>query len=506
VKSLRLAALVALFLGALVLAATPQASAGLFGHKKAAATPSPSPSALPTATPEPPSIAIPRLQARLKAHPTDRQAALELAGVYLSTGQAEQALSLTQQLLQAGNKDARIYYLDGYAQELVGNTGAALADFQSASDLDPTNVGILSQLADLYARSGKFDLAERVAKRAIVFHKKSSQAHVALGAVYADEQKFDKALAEFAIAQKLAPKDPTPSLQSARIYQQQKQIPKALAAIHSALAISPGDLDLLLFRASLYAAEHNDAKTVLAYDDAEYAATNDQDRVKVLMEKATYFTGEKKFPQALAIFQEALKKFPDSAVTHGAMGDYYAQQKDMKDARTQWLAALKIDPSNPAVLTRLSQDALDRHDVVDATGYLAKLVKVSPSAQSFAMLGQVYFYRKLYSKARIACEQSFQVDRQPDTLGCIAGADYQLHNYGEAAQIFDALDRNAPGFLDRQPDMLMVAAETYARNNDKAKAALAYRRVLRVVARNSPSYRQAIAGLKMLAKKPAAHR
>ncbi len=505
-RRLRLAALVAFFLGALVLAGTPQASAGLFGHKKAAATPSPSPSALPTATPEPPSIAIPRLLARLKAHPTDRQAALELAGVYLSTGQAEQALSLTQQLLQAGNKDARIYYLDGYAQELVGNAGAAIADFQNASDLDPTNVGILSQLADLYARSGKFNLAERVAKRAIVFHKKNAQAYVALGAVYAEEQKFDKALAQFAIAQKLDPKDPTPSLQSARIYQQQKQIPKALAAIHQALAISPSDLDLLLFRASLYAAEHNDAKTLLAYDDAEYAATNEDDRVKVLMEKATYLTGEKKFPQALAIFQEALKKYPDNAVTHGAMGDYYAQQKDLKDARAQWLAALKIDPNNPAVLARLSQDALNRHDVVAATSYLSKLVKVRPSAQSYAMLGQLYFYRKLYSKARVACEQSFQADRQPDTLGCIASADYHLHDYGEAAQIFDALDQNAPGYLDRQPDMLVVAAKSYAHNNEKPKAILTYRRVLRVAARNSANYRQAVAAIRALSKKPAARR
>jgi len=188
------------------------------------------------------------------------------------------------------------------------------------------------------------------------------------------------------------------------------------------------------------------------------------------------------------------------------MGDYYAQQKDMKDARIQWLAALKIDPKNPAVLARLSQDALDRHDVVAATTYLSSLVKVRPSAQSYAMLGQVYFYRKLYSKARVACEQSFQADRQPDTLGCIASADYHLHNYGEAAQIFDALDRNAPGYLDRQPDMLVVAAKTYAHNNEKPKAILAYRRVLRVVARNSASYRQAIAAIRSLSKKPASRR
>ncbi len=51
-------------------------------------TPSPSPSGtpapLPTATPEPPNIAIPRLEAKLKADPTDRDTAAELAGYYLS--------------------------------------------------------------------------------------------------------------------------------------------------------------------------------------------------------------------------------------------------------------------------------------------------------------------------------------------------------------------------------------------------------------------------------------
>ena len=62
---------------------TPSAQAGLFGSSKAAATPTPLPSALPTASPEPPSVAIPRLIAKLKANPTDQLSMAQLGAEYL---------------------------------------------------------------------------------------------------------------------------------------------------------------------------------------------------------------------------------------------------------------------------------------------------------------------------------------------------------------------------------------------------------------------------------------
>ena len=62
---------------------------------KSAATASPSPAPSPTATPEPLDKAIPRLEARLKESPDDRQAQMELAGAYLQAGRADLALPLT---------------------------------------------------------------------------------------------------------------------------------------------------------------------------------------------------------------------------------------------------------------------------------------------------------------------------------------------------------------------------------------------------------------------------
>lgn len=501
-KRYRFSAAVAFVLGLLLVLASPHANAGLFGKKKGPATPSPSPSALPTASPEPPSIVIPRLLARLKAHPTDRQAAMELAGAYLGVGRADLSLALTQQLLHNGNKSARIYYLDGYAQQQIGNNSAALKDFQNASNLDPTNVGILSQLANMYAENGHFKLAERIARRGVIFNKKDPQAYLTLGAIYADQQKFKEARAQFAQALVVAPTDPSALLQIARTYQQQKNIPSALASVKRALALDPRNLDILLFRASLYAAQKNDTKAALAFDDAEYAATTDNQRARVLIQKAAYFAGEKKYPQAKAIFQTALVTMPKSALLHGAFGDFYAQQKDMTDARVQWQAALALDPTNSAVLGRLAQDAVSQHNSVLATTYLTALVKAAPTAQSFAMLGQVYYFRHLYAKARAACESSFQVDREPDTLGCIAGSDYFLHDYGDAAQIFEAIDRNAPGFLDHQPDMLLVAAKSYAANRDRSKAIQTYQRLLRVLPKNSAGYRQVVADMHAIGAKP----
>ncbi|MBV9439413.1 MAG: hypothetical protein JOZ24_05430, partial [Candidatus Eremiobacteraeota bacterium] len=86
---------------------------------KASARPEPGPSASPTATPEPLDKAIPRLESRVKADPTDRAAATELAGDYLQMNRPDLSLPLTQRLLQTGSKTAQVYYFDGLAQNAM---------------------------------------------------------------------------------------------------------------------------------------------------------------------------------------------------------------------------------------------------------------------------------------------------------------------------------------------------------------------------------------------------
>jgi tetratricopeptide (TPR) repeat protein len=473
----------------------PSARAGLFGGSKASASPSPSPSpsALPTASPEPPSVAIPELEAKLKANPNDQDSMTQLAGVFLQINRPDLAATLTQHLLQMGDKNAQVFYLDGYAMEALNRTDAAISDLEQAENLDPSNIGVLEQLADLYLRSNRFTDAERIANRSMVLNKGDEESFQMMGAVYAAEQKFDDARAMFEQAATKAPKDPQPLFQIAQTYSAQDNIPIAVQSIDRALAVDPKNVQALVFKADLYARQHDDEKASNAYDDAIVAAPDDPSKVQIVIRKAAYFAQEKKSSQAETIFLQGIAQYPKVPEIYVGYGDFLAQQKDIEKAKQQWQMALSLNANDTDALTRLSQVALQQQKFSDGVGYLKRLTALQPDPTSFALLGQAYSFLHDYTDSKDACSKSFELARSPETLGCIAGADYELKNYKEAAQIFDVLDSNARGFLEQNPQLLYVAGKSYQQLNQRDKAVFAYKRLLPMVKKGTKQYNQ-IAG------------
>jgi tetratricopeptide (TPR) repeat protein len=488
-KRISLIALIALAFGLGIATTTPSAQAGLFGGGKSGTpSPSPSPSALPTASPEPPSIAIPRLTAKLKANPTDQLTMAQLAAEYLQVNRPDVAVQYTQHLLQLGDKTAQVFYYDALAQEQLGNGGAALADLEEASNLDPTNLGVLASLADLYIRAGRPNDAERIARRAVTFNKTDPGALMTLGSVYAAEQHFDDARAQFEAALALNPKDPAPLFQIATSYAQQDNIPLALQTIARALAIDPRNIQALVFKADLYGRQHDDARTSEAYDDAVVAAATDDQKVAIMIRKAAYFVQEKKDAQGVAIFVQMTQTFPKVAAGFAAFGDYYASVRQYDRAIAQWQSALAIDPNQSGALLGMGEVAMQSGRLNDSISYLRRYTQISPDAQGFAMLGQAYSRVRDYSGARDACGKSFEIQRSPATLSCVAGADFELRNYKEAAQIFDALNTGAHNFLDANPPLLYMAAKAYASSNQCSKAVAAYKRLLPMMKKGTKDY------------------
>jgi tetratricopeptide (TPR) repeat protein len=489
-KRFALLVLIAIGFALGIAATTPTAQAGLFGGKKPAGTPSPSPSpsALPTASPEPPSIAIPRLIAKLKANPNDQLAMAQLAAEYLQVNRPDITLQYTQHLLQMGDKTVQVFYYDGFAEEQLGNLAAATYDLEQASNLDPTNLGVLAQLTDVYIRTSRFNDAERIARRAVTFNKNEPGALETLGSVYAAEQHYDDARAQFEDAFALNQKDTGPLFQIATTYAQQDNLPMALQTMSRVLAIDPRNIQALVFKADLYARQHDDAHATEAYDDAVVAASTDDEKVAIMVRKAGYFIQEKKDAQGVAVLQQATTQFPKIPAGFVAFGDYYASQRQFDRAVTQWQAALALDPNSSGALLGLGEVAMQSGRLNDGISYLRHYTQVSPDAQGFALLGQAYSRVHDYSGARDACGRSFEIQRSPLTLGCVAGADFELKNYKEAAQIFDALDRAAKGFLDANPPLLYIAAKSYAGSNQCSKAVAAYKRLLPMMKKGTKDY------------------
>jgi tetratricopeptide (TPR) repeat protein len=469
-------------------ATTPAAQAGLFGGKSSTPSPSPSPSALPTASPEPANVAIPRLEAKLKANPNDQQSMAQLAAEFLQINRPDLAVQLSQHLLQIGDKTAQVYYFDGVGMEQLGNDRVGLYDFEQASNLDPTNLGVLAQLAEVYLKQNRPADAERVAKRGVTFNKTEPQALMTLGSVYAAEQKYDDARASFEQAFALSPKDASPIYQIATTYAQQNNIPMAIQTINRALMIDPKSVQALVYKADLYAKQHDDAQTVAAYDDAIVVAASDDEKAVIMERKASYFITEKKFPQGEAILQQVIAQYPKVASGYVAYGTYYASQHQMDKATAKLQQALSIDPNNGPALLTLGEIAMQGGHANDSVSYLKKYTQVSPDAQGFALLGQAYSQTHNYTGARDSCSRSFEIQRSPDTLSCVAGADYELRNYKEAAKIFDVLDHNARGFLDQNPTLLYIAAKSYQSADQCTKAVAAYKRLLPMMRKGTKDY------------------
>jgi tetratricopeptide (TPR) repeat protein len=249
-------------------------------------------------------------------------------------------------------------------------------------------------------------------------------------------------------------------------------------------------VQVLVYRADLYAKQNDVARSATAYDDAIAAATTDAEKASVAVRKALMYANAKRNADAQATFDAAIKQYPNIGALHTAYGEYYLSQNDQRRGEQELLTALRVDKTDVNALMDMVQLKERQGRSSDAISYLKQVTDVAPSAQSYALLGQAYVVTHDYARAKDACSRSFAIARTPDTLGCIAGADYQLKNYKEAGQIFDVLNSQIKPYMDRNPQLLYMAGVSYTHLNQKPKAIDSYKRLLKIMKPGTKEYKQ----------------
>jgi tetratricopeptide (TPR) repeat protein len=463
-----------------------------------------SPGPLPTATPEPPSIAIPRLEAKLKSDPNDRDTMSQLASYYVTVGRPDMALPLTQKLLSVGTKTAQVYYLDGVANQQVGRIKEATEDLEQASNLEPTNSQVLLTLTDLYLRTNRPADAERVAKRATTFNPNDQRALINYGLVLAQEKKYDEARAQFEAAAKIDPKDATPIILEAKSYEDQSAFAFALQTYDRALVVDPKSGDALLGKARLLVAQHQVKEAAAVYEKLLPLLTSDDEKATVVAEEARAYASDKQTAQAEVLYKRAISDYPKSLVGHVAYGDYLAATGNYGQAEAEWTTGLGPNRDNREALLRLGEYYMRRNNAQKSIEMYSRLVELAPNDPSaLALLGQAYSYNRQFEKSRDAFRKAFEIGHSPAALAGLGTADYEVRNYRESAQIFEAIDRAAPDLFKQNPQLLFVMAKAYAATNQNAKAKVAYTRFLAFVKPNSSAATQVKKLIASLDAKPA---
>lgn len=458
------------------------AVAPAFAAKKAAPEPSPSPSPAAQPTAEPLDVAIPRLQAKVKADPNDHDSQAQLAGDYLAAGRPDLALALTQQLISGGLKTSMILYMDAYAHTQMGQHAESIADLEQASNLDPTNASVLTLLTNEYLGAGRMADADRIAKRATTFNKDDVRVWMNYGVVLASEKKYDDARQQFEVAAKMTPTDATPVLFEARTYIDQNAPALAISLFDRALTIDPNSVQALTGKAQVLGATHDVKGAIAVYETLLAKLSDSGDKAAVVDAEAHLYATEKMNADADAQYKRAIALFPTVPATHIAYGDYFAYINDRQSAEREWTAALGPNNDNHDALGRLGELYAQSNDFPKAEAEFQRLIDLNGNdAAAMMSLGEVQLAARQSDKAHDSFKKAYDLTHAPQALAALAQADFNLRNFKEAAQIFDDIGQEVPQFMDANPGLYIVAGRCYGANHEGTKAKTAFSKFLTFV-------------------------
>jgi tetratricopeptide (TPR) repeat protein len=293
-------------------------------------------------------------QRALALHPDDRQERRLLASIQLMAHQPDAALATLKPLLQAADPDAQTLELSATAYEDNKDTPRAVSTLRQAILLDPQDVNLYLDFANLSYTHDSFQVGIDVVSDGINLQPKAAPLYFARGVLYVQLAQYDKGEADFEKAYEL---DPSQSLSSAAqglAAAQQNNLDLALEKVQASLVKKPDDAMMLYLQADILAEKGADP-------------------------------GTPEFKTAMRSVQRAVALQPTLADARQVLARLYLQERQYKDAIQQCRAALQSDPKNQAALYHLIQGLRktgDMKEIPDLLNRLALLRKQAAREQS----------------------------------------------------------------------------------------------------------------------------
>jgi tetratricopeptide (TPR) repeat protein len=169
-------------------------------------------------------------------------------------------------------------------------------------------------VGDFYYKSEQTEKALAMYEKALGVNNNSVDAMLAIGEIFSKQEKWDEALAKFKSAMELQPNNPAIPNNVAIILYNEEKYTEALEYIKKTIELEPDNKSAfeLLSLSYMQSAQHLNDK-FSETEDASYKQKSD----------ALY-------EEALPLLEDAISKFPDSALLWNNLGVCYAQ-RGMKD-------------------------------------------------------------------------------------------------------------------------------------------------------------------------------
>jgi tetratricopeptide (TPR) repeat protein len=263
-------------------------------------------------------------QRSLALNPSDHRERRLLASIQLMAHQPQDALATLGPLLQGNDADPETLELAATAYEDSGNTPQAVSTLRQAILLDPGNVNLYLDFANLSYAHDSFQVGINVVSDGIGLQPKAAPLYFARGVLHIQLAEYEKGQADFEKAYEL---DPSQSLSAAAqglAAAQENDLDRALAKVQASLARKPNDAILLYLQAD------------------------------ILAEKGAQ-PGTPEFETAMRAAKRSIALQPTLGPPRGVLATLYLQAGEYKEAIEQCRKALQSDPKDRTAVYHLIQ-------------------------------------------------------------------------------------------------------------------------------------------------------
>ncbi len=297
--------------------------------------------------------AMNELEALIAEDPADLDAQLRMALIHGEQKEFAKAIDRLNDILKARPAELKVRDYLGYLYEESKDTKKAVETYTFNVQLEPTFFEGHLHLGALHYRLKQFPEAIEHLSRAVALNPKQPEAYIVLGLAYIQKEQFQKSAEVFEEGIRHNPKSADLQFNLGTAYDKLNRFDDVVRVMEAAIKLDP---------------HHADALNYLGYSYAERGVKIDQalsltkQAVALKPENGYYvdslgwaFFKSGLLTEALAQIRRAVALVGDDPVIYEHLGDIYAKQERLADAREAWLHALELDPSNLKLMDRFRE-------------------------------------------------------------------------------------------------------------------------------------------------------
>jgi tetratricopeptide (TPR) repeat protein len=289
----------------------------------------------------------------LAEDPSDFDAQLRLALLYGEEKEYPKAIDQLNQILKARPTELKVRDYLGFLYEEAKDTKKAIETYTFNVQLEPSYFEGHLHLGLLFYRLKQFPEAVTHLTKAITVNPKQPEAHIVLGLTYLQKDQFEdaaKALEE-GIGQN--PKSADLHFNLGTVYDKLNRFDDVVRVMEMAIKLDPHHADALNYLGYSYAERGVKIDQALSLTKRAVALKPSNGYYIDSLAWALFKSGS--FTEALTEMKRAVALAADDPVLFEHLGDIYAKQRNLSEAREAWLRALELDPSNDKLMDRFRE-------------------------------------------------------------------------------------------------------------------------------------------------------